>query len=93
MVTADQSQPACRLGAGCHQISQLPFALAPGGETARNGLETYICNSGCVRQGQETVGSSLVPPRLCLPLWKKVRDGKVLDTSALSLSSNWSENR
>lgn len=44
VVTVDQSQPAC-LGAGCHQISQLPLALGPGGETVRNELETYACNS------------------------------------------------
>lgn len=55
--------------------SNFPFALGPGGETVRNELETYACNLGCVLRGQETVGSRLVAPRLCLPFWKKVRDG------------------
>ena len=76
VVTTDQSQPACRLGAGCHQISQVPFALAPGGETSRNGLEIFICNSVLCTGSRELWGPVLypLPPSASLEesmRWKK----------------------
>lgn len=47
------------LGLVAIKFPSSPFALGPGGETVRNELETYACNSGCVLRGQETVGSRL----------------------------------